>query len=466
MAKFLIIFAILHICSGQLTDLFAPIAKVSRDLTDRIASNPILSEATHSSTNAIAAAVTSVSWLPYAAVKALGPITIPSLTSITNNPAIVDRFVLDLSHLSQNEDAKLSIDILLSKYGFPVEIHEVETEDGFVLTLYRVPGNGTAVFLMHGLLGSADDFVVAGRDSGLAYLLSDQGYDVWLGNARGNKHSRRHTNLEPHQAQFWDFSWHEIGVYDLPAMIDYVLNETGQENLKYIGHSQGTTSFFVMASERPEYNEKIGLMVALSPVAFMSNARSPIVRLIAPGTSLIHGFAKSIGLYEFLPDNNMIRTLKLLICGTGVLAEILCSNTLFLTSGFDLQQLNITNLSTIFGHVPSGASTKQIAHYGQSFTSNEFRQFDYGRTENLRRYGQIEPPKYVLKNIEAPVSLFFSESDWLAHPTDVERLSKDLGNVVDLYKVPYKQFNHVDFFLAKDVKDLVYNRVMKVLSSF
>ncbi len=61
-------------------------------------------------------------------------------------------------------------------------------------------------------------------------------------------------------------------------MIDYVLQQTGFEKLHYIGHSQGTTSFFVMASERPAYNDKILSMQALAPVAFMSNLRSPFVR--------------------------------------------------------------------------------------------------------------------------------------------------------------------------------------------
>lgn len=61
-------------------------------------------------------------------------------------------------------------------------------------------------------------------------------------------------------------------------MIDYVLDHTGFEKLHYIGHSQGTTSFFVMASERPAYNDKILSMQALAPVAFMSNLRSPFVR--------------------------------------------------------------------------------------------------------------------------------------------------------------------------------------------
>lgn len=61
-------------------------------------------------------------------------------------------------------------------------------------------------------------------------------------------------------------------------MIDYVLEQTGFEKLHYIGHSQGTTSFFVMGSQLPSYNDKILSMQALAPVAFMSNLRSPFVR--------------------------------------------------------------------------------------------------------------------------------------------------------------------------------------------
>lgn len=84
---------------------------------------------------------------------------------------------------------------------------------------------------------------------------------MWSGNARGNTYSRNHTKLNPDEQPFWKFSWHEIGYYDLPAMIDYVLNQTGQDQLIYVGHSQGVSSAFVMLSERPEYNEKIALLV-------------------------------------------------------------------------------------------------------------------------------------------------------------------------------------------------------------
>lgn len=53
------------------------------------------------------------------------------------------------------------------------------------------------------------------------------------------------------------------GQIDLPAMIDYAIAVSKQSALHYIGHSQGTTSFFVMASLRTDMNAKIKSMHAL-----------------------------------------------------------------------------------------------------------------------------------------------------------------------------------------------------------
>lgn len=76
------------------------------------------------------------------------------------------------------------------------------------------------------------------------------------------------------------YSWHEMGTYDLPATIDYILSVTGLEKLIYVGHSQGTTQYFAGISTRPEYNSKIRIMVALAPTEFMNGTNSA-VRLLA-----------------------------------------------------------------------------------------------------------------------------------------------------------------------------------------
>jgi len=37
------------------------------------------------------------------------------------------------------------------------------------------------------------------------YVMADSGYDVWLGNARGNTYSRRHIKLTAKRKEFWNF---------------------------------------------------------------------------------------------------------------------------------------------------------------------------------------------------------------------------------------------------------------------
>lgn len=108
-----------------------------------------------------------------------------------------------------------------------------------------------------------------------------------MGNARGNTYSKSHVSKSPTDKEFWNFSWHEIGIYDLPAIIDYALKTTKQEKLFYVGHSQGTTAYYVLMSTRPEYNDKVRLMVSLAPVAFMSNLKSPGLRSNVPLIKLL-----------------------------------------------------------------------------------------------------------------------------------------------------------------------------------
>jgi len=343
------------------------------------------------------------------------------------------------------------------------------------LNLHRIPKGKTIsigprqpVFIMHGLLCSSADWVIAGPGLGLAYILADRGYDVWLGNARGNSYSRNHTYLspdtDPDRAKFWDFSWNEIGYYDLPAMIDYVLETTGMPDTFYIGHSQGTTSFYVMASERPEYNAKIRAHFSLAPIAFMDHMTSPVLQFLAFFEGPLESLLNLIGVYEFLPTEGFISQMAEGLCQDGDITQVLCTNILFVICGFNKDKMNTTLLPIIMGHTPAGSSTKQMLHYAQEIRSGYFRKYDYGFSGNLEHYGENVPPNYNLGAITAPVYLFYSHNDWLAAEKDVLRLYDKLPNCLGKFLVADDKWNHLDYLWGIDVDTLVYNKVVSLMA--
>jgi lysosomal acid lipase/cholesteryl ester hydrolase len=72
-----------------------------------------------------------------------------------------------------------------------------------------------------------------------AFVAARAGYDVWLGNSRGNTFSCEHVSLDPwkNEKKFWDFDWQEMGQYDIPASLDYITNLTKIQKHAFIGHS-------------------------------------------------------------------------------------------------------------------------------------------------------------------------------------------------------------------------------------
>ncbi|XP_055590845.1 lipase 3-like [Uranotaenia lowii] len=383
-----------------------------------------------------------------------------------------------------NPDTDLTTPEIAVRHGYRAESHTLRTQDGYLLTLHRIPcgrvggcpggkGSGQPVFLQHGLLSSSADWLLSGPEKALAFILADAGYDVWLGNARGNTYSRKHVSMSSDEAAFWDFSWHEMALYDIPAEIDFVYamremerNDT-QKNLLYVGHSMGTTMIFVLLASRPEYNDKVEAVFAMAPVAFMGHVKSPI-RLLAPFSHDIEMIIKFFGGNEFMPQNKIIRYLAKYGCELTEAERYICENTVFVLCGFDKEQYNATLMPVIFGHTPAGTSTKTVVHYAQEIhESGNFQRFDYGEAENSRRYGQAKPPSYDLEAIRTPVALFYANNDWLAGPNDVANLFNRLSqSAIGMFKVPNDNFNHVDFLWGNDAPEVVYKQLVMLMQRY
>ena len=83
------------------------------------------------------------------------------------------------------------------------------------------------VLIVHGWGGSPAGWIfVKNKDNdALPIALAKAGYDVWLGGLRGSDASPDHANRD--DVDYWNFSWGEVGIYDLPSMVDYIYRSIG-----------------------------------------------------------------------------------------------------------------------------------------------------------------------------------------------------------------------------------------------
>jgi len=350
--------------------------------------------------------------------------------------------------------------------GYPVEPHEVTTEDCYINQLYRIPGEGRVVFLQHGLIDSSDAWLIAGPDHGaLAFRLAELGYDVWLGNYRGNHYSRRHCTLDPEKNEYWQFTWDEMGKYDLPAALNYVIEQTGgEEKIFYVGHSMGSTTYMLMNSLDPTWSDKVEVATFFAPIAYVEHMSSPLAYL-APFANSIEWIAEFIGWGEFTVTDWLMDLLGVFGCGWLPAA---CESIIFLATGYDEKQMNETMLPTIVQHYPAGTSTFTVLHYAQGVNSGEFMGFDWGNDEaNIAHHGSATPPLYRLEDVTTPIALFWGDNDWLAQPEDLLKIIMKCQTViVKNLEVEWDNWNHLDFLFAIDVDQYVNNPFIELIESY
>ncbi|XP_050352135.1 lipase 1-like [Nymphalis io] len=372
--------------------------------------------------------------------------------------------------LGFSEDTYLNFTELTSKYGYKSEEHTVSTEDGYLLTVFRLlpkcnQRQRFPVILAHGIYDSSDAWILTGPQTGLGYILATKCYDVWAANLRGNVYSRKHIRLDPDKdPEYWEFSFDEIGRFDLPAIIDYVLGITAQSKTYYIGHSQGSTDFFVMGSLRPEYNDKIRLSILLAPVAWMKNLKSVIPKIIARQTKNIKDFLYTVGFRELFAKQQLIHAISEILC--QYFPQEVCGTALALTTGYVRGSITSKNLAVVIGHLLVGVSVKTLAHFGQLIVSQKFQRFDEGKEINIKTYGTVTPPQYNVSLITSPIVLVCAENDWVSSLRDINILQSRLPNVVEKYIVPEPTWSHNNHLWGVNATEYVFDKILNYFDKF
>ncbi|RMC11810.1 hypothetical protein DUI87_11936 [Hirundo rustica rustica] len=446
----------------------------------------------------------------------------------------------------ENPEVSMDVGEIIRYHGYPYEEHEVVTDDGYYLTLQRIPHGRdnlesfsishkagaqasnmfcpppkAVVLLQHGLVLEGSSWVTNLPNASLGFILADAGYDVWIGNSRGNSWSRKHQEFEFYQQEYSAYSFHELAMYDLPATINYILQKTGQEQLYYVAYSQGTTTGFIAFSSIPELDRKIKMFFALAPVTVSSNMKSPLVRLLDLPEVLIKLI---LGHTVVFDKDEVLKQVISRMC-TYPMLKMLCSLVFYLPGGFT-NSLNVSRVDVYLARYPDSTSLKNMLHWRQScvrereescpeplvqikvlipaeevqeslglvggrggtktgdkpgqemledpsnvwiinvtllfqlYQTGEFKYFDYG-SDNMLHYNQTTPPFYELENMKTPLATWYGGKDWISAPEDVNITLPRISNVAYTKYIP--EFVHFDFLWGKQVYEQVYKEMLDLM---
>ncbi|KAF2453955.1 Alpha/Beta hydrolase protein [Lineolata rhizophorae] len=364
---------------------------------------------------------------------------------------------------------------LCELYGYYAEEHIVQTGDGYLLGLHRLGwrrgeedrrvncGEGSlqkkVVYMHHGLMMNSEVWVcMTETERILPFALVERGYDVWLGNNRGNKYSKKCVNCAPTEINFWNFSIDQFAFHDIPDSIDYILKTTAQPSLSYVGFSQGTAQAFATLSIHPTLNDKVDVFIALAPAMSPPGLRGGIVNSLVKASPEVLFLA--FGRRALLSSATMWQALLY----PPIFVRFIDIGLAFL---FGWKTKNITPHQKLaaYPHLYSYTSTKSVVHWFQIIGNSTFQMYDDELPPTMfsvgdgRKYYKVA--KFPTRNIKTPIVMVYGGADSLV---DINVMLKELPRHTVVKEVPH--YEHLDFLWAADTDTFVFPHVFDALERF
>jgi len=329
-----------------------------------------------------------------------------------------------------------------------------QARDGFQCNLVHWYDTGISptrgpIMLVHGLAVRGNVFN-APNETNLIHMLLDHGYDVWLNNWRAS------IDLD-----FNEYDLDQAAVYDHPAAVRRVVEETGSSQIKAVIHCQGSTSFMIslMNGLVPEVRAVVSNAVSLHPVVprwsvLKLNVLLPILKPVlthldaqwartAPGIvpRTLNGMAQ---LVHREPDTPVGRLTSFMF-GSGFPAMWLLENLSPETKAW---------MQDEFGKVPMTFYT----HIAKSVRAGQLVRM--GRVEGLpERYADFQP------KTDARFSLFAGRRNrtflWQSQQQTFDFLDRFRPGYHSLHVLD--DYSHLDVFMGKNAHRDVFPMMIQEL---
>ncbi|KAI0853584.1 alpha/beta-hydrolase [Daldinia vernicosa] len=363
---------------------------------------------------------------------------------------------------------------LCAMYGYTAEEHVLQTKDGYLLGIHRLAwkkgeedmkvNDGPAslkkrvVYLHHGLLMNSEVWVcLTDAQRSLPFVLVERGFDVWLGNNRGNKYSKKSIKYPPTTPEFWNFSIDEFAFHDIPDSINYILENTKQQSLSYIGFSQGTAQAFASLAVHPKLNEQVNVFIALAPAMSPAGLNNGIVDALIKASPQV--LFLLFGRRCILSSATMWQS----ILYPPLFMKLIDMGLSFLF-GWKTKNISVSQKLAAYPHLYSFTSTKSVVHWFQIIRNQSFQMYDDDVQTHLSihtssKYTKVA--KYPTRNIKTPIVLVYGGSDSLV---DIKVMMRELPNRTVATEIPH--YEHLDFLWARDVDVQVFQHVFDALENF
>ena len=325
--------------------------------------------------------------------------------------------------------------LAVSEHCMGAQQHVVPTEDGAAIHLHRHRAEGPPVLVVHGISSNHHAWDLTAERS-LGVYLADHGYDTWLVDLRGHGDARRDT---VGQAQRAGWSIDDYAKYDIPAAISRVREETGYEQVAYVGHSLGGMLGGIYAGSSLEADASLSSLVLVgSPMDFTDP--DPLMRL-----GLQVGSAAGMVL-PVVPSQ----------IGARLQAQL--GHSVFPVDELLFNDLDAEHRSLMYRRIVSALSKGELQQFGAVVQHNALRDKE-GDSDHIDSFAQVKTRSLVIAgrgDLIAPVDRVVGTYKALgSEEKSLVVAGRATGFAVD--------YGHLDLTLGNHVRQEIYPQILQSL---